>query len=86
MGLDSVELVMAVEQELDIQIPDSEAATIVTPRDFANIVELALKKQNRTMSRSEIGEKIKEISIEQLSLKEREYHQDKEYGRDFGMD
>jgi len=86
MGLDSVELVMAVEEELEIQILDSEAATIVTPKDFSDIVESTLNKQNRTMSRSKIDEKIKQISIAQLSLEESEYHQDKEYVRDLGMD
>ena len=86
MGLDAVELVMSVEEVFDIQIPDSEAAPVLTPRDLSIVVESALNKQNRSVSRNKIDEEIKQISIELLSLGESEYHQDKEYVRDLGMD
>ena len=32
MGLDSVELVMALEEEFGVRIPDSEAEQMLTPR------------------------------------------------------
>jgi acyl carrier protein len=38
MGLDGVELVMAVEEEFGITISDAEAETIMTPKDLIGIV------------------------------------------------
>ena len=38
MGLDSVELVMSVENKFGIRIEDSEAEKIYTVQDFADIV------------------------------------------------
>lgn len=38
MGLDSVELVMAFEEEFGIRIPDAAAAAMLTPRDVIDFV------------------------------------------------
>lgn len=38
MGLDSVELIMAFEEEFDIQISDEEASRLLTPRQVAEFV------------------------------------------------
>jgi len=43
MGLDSVELVMEVENEFDIQIPDPECKKIYTVQDFVNSVYNKIK-------------------------------------------
>ena len=40
MGLDAVEIVMAIEEAFDIQIEDSEAEYLFTPRDVINLVAL----------------------------------------------
>lgn len=38
-SLDTVELVMAFEEEFDIEIPDEEAEKIVTVRDAINYIK-----------------------------------------------
>ncbi len=38
-SLDAVEIVMAVEEEFDIEIPDEEAQKIVTVKDIVDYVE-----------------------------------------------
>jgi acyl carrier protein len=40
MGLDSVELVMAIEEAFEIQIEDSEAEQLSTPRDVIELVSV----------------------------------------------
>lgn len=40
-SLDTVELIMAFEEEFDIEIPDTEAEKIKTVQDVVNFVEAA---------------------------------------------
>lgn len=40
MGLDSVELILAIEEEFGIEIPDSEASTIATVGDVYELVKI----------------------------------------------
>src|SRR5688572_24456515 len=47
MGLDSVELVMAIEEAFEIRIEDSEAEQLFAPRD---VIELVLLKTSRSFA------------------------------------
>ena len=47
MGLDAVAIVMAIEEAFDIQIEDSEAEQLLTPRD---VVSLVLLKTSRSQT------------------------------------
>jgi acyl carrier protein len=47
MGLDAVEIVMAIEEAFDIQIEDSEAELLLTPRD---VIGLVLLKTSRSQN------------------------------------
>lgn len=38
-SLDAVELIMAVEEEFDIEIPDETATTMQTVKDIVNYIE-----------------------------------------------
>lgn len=38
-SLDTVELIMAFEEEFDVEIPDTEAEKIKTVRDVVNFIE-----------------------------------------------
>ena len=42
-SLDQVELVMALEEELDIEIPDDAATKFKTPRDIVTYLEGVIK-------------------------------------------
>lgn len=48
MGLDAVEIVMAIEEAFDIQIEDSEAEYLFTPRDVINLVALKTSRLQAT--------------------------------------
>ena len=86
MGLDTVELVMGYEEEFDIPIPDAEAEKMRTPRHVGDFVERILTEEGRTIPREQIDQKIKEITIDQLGLREKEYWLDGRYVEDFGAD
>lgn len=42
MGMDTVELVLMVEERFEIQIPDPEAEHLLTPGDLCGLVERRL--------------------------------------------
>ncbi len=86
MGLDTVELVMAYEEEFDIVITDASAEKLLTPRLTCELIESTLIRSGRPRPMSEIEELVRTITIEQLGLPEAEYHLDAEYVRDFGAD
>jgi hypothetical protein len=46
MGMDGVEIVMAVEDAFDITIADKEAEKIVTPRDLIELVMAKVRKSD----------------------------------------
>jgi hypothetical protein len=48
MGLDTVELVIRVEKEFDIEIPNADAARLVTVGDMHAYVVDALRRQGRS--------------------------------------
>ena len=90
MGLDSVELVMAVEEEFGISIPDADAQKMLTPKEVINFVESrrdldSLPQPKGNTSRAEIAKTVKRLVIEQLGIPEAVYGEDKEFVRDLGM-
>ena len=86
MGLDTVELIMAFEEQFDIVIPDNEAENLITPRQTSELIESKLNRGGRSRPRSEIDELVRAIIFDQLSVDESIYHPDAEYVRDFGAD
>lgn len=44
-SLDTVELVMALEEEFEIEIPDDQAEKITTIREAVQFIEVALKEK-----------------------------------------
>lgn len=67
MGLDLVELALAIEEEFDISITDAKLEKIRTPMDYAiYLSETVYKNQEKEFL--EILETVMEISIEQFAL------------------
>ena len=58
MGLDTVELVMAVEDEFGLAIPNSAAANIVTVGDLTDWVTDHLRGEGRATPRPEVRARI----------------------------
>ena len=47
-SLDTVELVMALEEEFEVEIPDEDAEKIVTIKDAINYVVNRMEKETKT--------------------------------------
>ena len=69
MGLDTVELVIRVEKEFDIEIPNADAARLVTVGDLHGYVVGTLRLQGRIESRDTVYEQLRDIICEQLGVK-----------------
>jgi len=83
MGLDTVELAMAFEEEFEVDIPDAEAAHMVTPRI---VIDYMLQHSPQALSRDEIAARVREIILHQLGLAALSYDEDKRFIEDFGAD
>lgn len=55
MGLDTVELLMDVEETFDIEISDKEASEIETVGEFYDVVLTKLEAQNQGWIRKRFG-------------------------------
>lgn len=90
MGLDTVELVMAIEEHFKIAISDAEAARITTPAILIDYVFAKVSKPDaksaRSWTREEVSQAIKRIVIAQLGIKESRYREDARFIEDFGAD
>ena len=86
MGLDSVELIMAYEEAFGIEIPDGDAAALVTPRVTGDLVEEMLLAEGRPLPRAKIDEMIKSVTLDQLGIRETKYAVDSRFVEDFGVD
>ncbi len=69
MGLEAVELLLAVEDEFQIRIPDNEAAKIFTVGELHAAVKA---KQRQDLSDDQIWNKLKKIIVEQLVVRPEE--------------
>ena len=69
MGLDTVELVIRVEKEFAIDIPNAEAARLVTVGDLHGYVVEALRRQGRIESSDGVYEQLRDIICYELSVK-----------------
>lgn len=85
MGLDSVELVMSVEEEFDIQIPDSVAGNIVTVGQLHNYVSTELQRLGREQQSDAVFKKIQQITCEQLGIKPERVTLNARFIQDLGL-
>jgi acyl carrier protein len=86
MGLESVELVMALEEEFSIKIPDSEAAQLETPGHMLRYVVNALRSRGDQIDEHEAWIQIKEMIVEQLGVKPEQVTPEAYFVADLGVD
>jgi acyl carrier protein len=68
MGLDTVEMVMAIEEEFKIEIPDSVAEELLAVGDIRDYVCKVLRKRGETVDEDVIWERVKKLVVDQLGV------------------
>jgi acyl carrier protein len=86
MGLDIVELVMRVEEEFDVDIPDKVQETILTVGDLADAVAAELTRLGRPADPNDIFGRVKKLTVERAEVKPEKVTRDAKFVDDLGMD
>ncbi len=90
MGLDAVELVMAIEEEFDISIPDEEAANLDTVgklyRYILDILYLNNSGTTGQIDESDVWERTKDVIVSQLGVRPEQVTEDANFVSDLGID
>ncbi|GAA5495946.1 acyl carrier protein [Rubritalea halochordaticola] len=86
MGLDGVELIMAVEEEFGVSLDDAEVASLRTPRDLIAAVWKKLEAchdREGEWTQVRVRQVIRQIIREQLGVND--FSNDAEFVRDLGV-
>ena len=86
MGLDIVELVMAVEEEFDVDIPDKIQETISTVGRLADVVTAELQRLGRPADPESVFERIRIITSERAEIPPDKIWRESSFIDDLGMD
>ncbi|WP_009958161.1 phosphopantetheine-binding protein [Verrucomicrobium spinosum] len=86
MGMDSVELVMAVEEAFGIAISDQDASTAKTAGDLRDLILRALRNQNIQTNADQVWLKLKDIIADQLGVSPHQVTPETDFIRDLGVD
>jgi acyl carrier protein len=77
MGLDMVELILTVEEEFDIDLPDRDMEKICTPRDLANYIHRQYQQYDKEKCSSQVGfYKIRKLFMEHFKFERHTLHPD----------
>lgn len=70
MGLDAVELVIAAEEEFDLQIPDAAAGEMQYVGDMHAFILNTLRERHgaEAVDEQDIWQRVKQIVVEQLGV------------------
>jgi acyl carrier protein len=68
MGLDTVELVMAVEEEFELEIPNVAAEKMITVGEMHAFLVAELKRLGRESDAAEVFERMRAIIVRQLGV------------------
>jgi acyl carrier protein len=68
MGLDTVELVLAVEEEFELEIPDAAAEKMFTVGDMHAFLVSELKARRRDCDDTDVFERMRTIIVRQLGV------------------
>jgi hypothetical protein len=90
MGLDSVELVIAIEREFDLEIPDADARTMITVGDMYDFVHRALAKRAQDAGapapdQAELWNKVLDIIVEEVGADRRRLVREARFIADLGV-
>jgi acyl carrier protein len=86
MGLDTVELVMAVEDEFGLEIPDAAAEMMMTVGDMHAFLVAELKRLGREGDPAKVFEQMRAIIVRQLRIKPEKVILSARFGKDLHVD
>ena len=86
MGLDTVELVMAVEEEFSIAIPNTDAPNLVTVGAIHAYILQTLQLRGERPDEAELWERLKALVIDQLGVRPEEVTPSARIVQDLGAD
>jgi acyl carrier protein len=72
MGLDTVELVMAIEEEFSIEIPNADAARLGVLGDMQDYIVRALRQRGETPDESQVWQRLSAVVVAQLGVRPEE--------------
>ena len=68
MGLDAVEIVMELEKEFGVSIPDAEASRVVTTADLRDCVLRQLARSGRSPDPQQVWVRVRQIIADQSGI------------------
>jgi hypothetical protein len=86
MGLDTVELVMFVEDEFQITIPNDVAPTLGRLGDLSAYVVLALRQRSDAVDPGAVWDRLKQLVIREFAIPERIVTPEAHIAYDLGLD
>ena len=87
MGLDSVEIILTVEDEFDLEIPDTEAARMFTVGDLHAFVILELRRLGRAdADHDAVFARLRDIICRQVGVKPETVVPSASFVKDLGVD
>jgi acyl carrier protein len=86
MGLDIVNLMMGIEEEFEIEIPDAVAEKIVTVGDVVDIVVAELTRTGRPADPIDVFERIRKQTHEAAEVDLDLITRESRFVQDLGMD
>ena len=82
MGLELEEMVICAEEEFDISIPDDDAVTLTTPRQFIDYLMSRVELSAR--SRDAVAESVWQIVESGIGIKRKDFTEDSRFIQDMG--
>jgi acyl carrier protein len=86
MGLDTVELVMAIEEEFGISIPDDVAPNLVRLGDLQAFAVRALRARGESVDPSVAWERVKAVVRSDFGIREKYLVPEAHIVHDLGLD
>lgn len=87
MGLDSVEIILAVEEEFGLEIPDADAARMITVGDLHAFVVVELRRLGRPDPDADaVFARLRDIVCRQMGVKPEAVVPTARFVKDLGID
>ncbi len=86
MGMDSIEIIMEVEEELSVDLNDKELSRGRTVADLARVAGTALDRAGRPKPAADVLETVRSITAIQLGIPLEKVHAESRFREDLGAD